>query len=468
MKITDEGVASVLLWLVSVIYLAGFKIFHIFPVLFFDYRVFILIIALGIYFYYKKNPHWDKAIFIFILFYFVRVIRFYVPQFPLPVTIGAIPFRWLFLVFYSIALFFLFSWVEIKNKNILAGLVVFFSLLLSVLLDYKLVIVLLALGAYFHYKKKPQWDKILVILILFFFIYIPTVASFDQSYVIAANPRAILTPSWWTALNWIKNNTEECAVVATYWDPGHFITGIARRPVVYDGGTQNALAQFNKSSVDLNSKAFQDPTMFTIEGNTVVRSRMKDMATTLFTDDEELAYDILKLYRGNCSEMYYLASWDLIGKSQWWSYFSTWEPNKATGNKYFYIPLQLSMKKEGEDGSTNYVFSLGQNQAIVINEKTAGGQTIMTPVLKQGPSFTKISKLFYFENGKAFMQQYQGAEVEGMVWLDPSKQSLFFIPKELENSMFTRLFFFQGQGLKHFEFVNNWDGEVKLFKVKFD
>ncbi|OYT56075.1 MAG: hypothetical protein B6U68_03920 [Candidatus Aenigmarchaeota archaeon ex4484_14] len=67
MKITDEGVASVLLWLVSVIYLAGFKIFHIFPVLFFDYRVFILIIALGIYFYYKKNPHWDKAIFIFIL-----------------------------------------------------------------------------------------------------------------------------------------------------------------------------------------------------------------------------------------------------------------------------------------------------------------------------------------------------------------------------------------------------------------
>ncbi|RLF28877.1 MAG: hypothetical protein DRN05_02980 [Thermoplasmata archaeon] len=423
MKITDERVATVLIWLVNIIFLAGVNI---------------------------------------------PIVNTKLSQFPFPDTIGSIPFKWFFLVFYSIALFFFISRIKIKSKNVIISLLVFFSLLLSILLNYKLVLAFLALGGYFHYKKKPQWDKILVVFVLFFFIYIPTAASFNQSYYIASHPQPILTPSWWAALNWIKNNTEPCAVIATYWDPGHFITAIARRPVVYDGGTQNSLAQFNKSSVDLGSKAFQDPTMFTIEGNKIIRSRMKDMATMLFTDDEELAYDILKLYRGNCKEMYVLASWDLIGKSQWWSYFATWEPNKATGKKYYYIPLRLSMKKEGENGSVNYVFSLGQNQAIVINEKNLSGQVILTPILKQGPTFAKISKLLYFENGKAVLQKYKNAEVEGMVWLDPSKQSLFFIPKELENSMFTRLFFFHGQGLEHFKFVDNWGGEVKLFRVKFD
>jgi hypothetical protein len=30
------------------------------------------------------------------------------------------------------------------------------------------------------------------------------------------------------------------------------------------------------------------------------------------------------------------------------------------------------------------------------------------------------------------------------------------------------MFLFNGQGLQNFEYVNNWGGEVKLYKVKFD
>ena len=44
---------------------------------------------------------------------------------------------------------------------------------------------------------------------------------------------------------------------------------------------------------------------------------------------------------------------------------------------------------------------------------------------------------------------------------------LIHIPPELENSMFTRMFFFNGYGMENFEFVNNWGGEVKLFRVIF-
>jgi len=40
------------------------------------------------------------------------------------------------------------------------------------------------------------------------------------------------------------------------------------------------------------------------------------------------------------------------------------------------------------------------------------------------------------------------------------------MPPELVDALFTRMFFFDGAGLKNFELVHNWGGEVKLFRVK--
>jgi len=75
---------------------------------------------------------------------------------------------------------------------------------------------------------------LLIIFLLFVNIY------YMESLKISECAGTVLSNNWWEALNWIKNNTKECAVVATYWDPGHFITGIARRPVVFDGASQGS------------------------------------------------------------------------------------------------------------------------------------------------------------------------------------------------------------------------------------
>ncbi|MBI3190912.1 hypothetical protein HYZ41_04395, partial [archaeon] len=74
-----------------------------------------------------------------------------------------------------------------------------------------------------------------IIMIIIFLLFVNS--YYLESLKISECAGTVLSDNWWQALNWIKNNTKECAVVATYWDPGHFITGIARRPVVFDGAS---------------------------------------------------------------------------------------------------------------------------------------------------------------------------------------------------------------------------------------
>ena len=63
---------------------------------------------------------------------------------------------------------------------------------------------------------------------------------FQPANALSQGAGTILSPGWFDALTWIEQNTAPCAVVATYWDPGHFITAIAQRAVVFDGASQGA------------------------------------------------------------------------------------------------------------------------------------------------------------------------------------------------------------------------------------
>src|SRR3989338_2814099 len=85
-------------------------------------------------------------------------------------------------------------------------------------------------------NKRYATIGILLVLILLLF----NSFYFQPANAISQGAGTILTPNWYSALTWINNNTEQCAVVATYWDPGHFITAIAQRAVVFDGASQGA------------------------------------------------------------------------------------------------------------------------------------------------------------------------------------------------------------------------------------
>ena len=339
---------------------------------------------------------------------------------------------------------------------------------------------------------------ILSSVVLIFIIIVMNFYYFSTSAFIAKNQGTVLNNNWYNALTWINKNTAECAVIATYWDPGHFITGIARRPVVFDGASQGdtiyssdtvysnmrpgeiRLENYDNNIVQVIHKIDSQYILDYISKhypqytNGTERARIKDIAISLFTSNESLALKYLEDYRQpGCSEFYYIASADLIGKSTWWTYFATWNPEGSSqpcnselnkGSCYNYLNAGLGQTRPSPaDNAIIYSYPFAQQQAFLIYEINGTRRAF----LQQGNQVLKIKNLMFFFNNQGIVTTDESAEVPGLLIQDPGKGSIIFIPQELQNSMFTRLMFFDGSGLENFEFVNNWGGEVKLYRVNF-
>lgn len=312
-----------------------------------------------------------------------------------------------------------------------------------------LIFTAIAAAGLFHGKKILQKELALA-LVLFFIVSFSFSYYYRPAEAVARGQPPILDQNWFDALSWLHDNTPNCTVVATYWDPGHFITGVARRPVVFDGASQGATRTV------------------IVNGTEVITARIQDISTTLLTPDEDRALDILRKYRNpGCNEMYYIASQDLLSKSVWWSYFATWDPARvgAKGDQYSYAIAQRSQSRPILDqNAIAHVYPLNQQTAFVVYESNNTYQAF----LQQGSSLATIGNLFYFDkNGNGIMKAKPDADMDGLLWLTPDKGVVIFAPPQLENSMFTQMYLFNGFGLKNFELVGNYGGEVKLFKVKF-
>jgi len=271
-----------------------------------------------------------------------------------------------------------------------------------------------------------------------------------------------ISKNWENAMEWLKNNTPECTVVATYWDPGYWIAALSERKVIFDGGSQNSL-KYTKLE-DLNGlDCVEDRHGYIKEINGTkycITSRIQDMAGVLYTSNETWAAKVLETYMGNCSELYELVSHDLIGKSHWWTYFSNWDPEKGKGKAYDYIVVQLyKQKKLLLENGTALIY--GPFVLKIVNKNNS--QEI-TPLLLQNGKYYKIKNLVLPINNTTKLT-YPNASIPGTLWIDPSFRIAIYMPEQTENSLFTRMFFYNGAGLKYFEpaYLNP---EVKLFRFK--
>ncbi|MBI5060815.1 MAG: hypothetical protein HZB67_00715 [Candidatus Aenigmarchaeota archaeon] len=327
-------------------------------------------------------------------------------------------------------------------------------------------------------------DKKKIILTGIFLVFLAAIMNYyyyEPSTYIARGQGTVLSDNWWEALNWIKNNTEECVTVATYWDPGHFITGIADRAVVFDGASQNSLLVMDVPGASGGLKIIPYDNgikQLSMEQNgTITHARIKDIGISLLTSNETLALDILKNYRKpNCSEMYYIASSDLIFKSQWWTYFATWDPtvecdtSLCKGAKYFYSPIQFSKNTPLFFLKTvGYEYPVSDRQSFILY----ADNTSLHVLFQQDNNFVKVSKILLMTNEGFLAIEDPAAEMKGTVLVPGfapgyTPDYIFYMSPELEDAMFTKMFFLNGAGLKNFEFVNSWGNEVKLFRIKFN
>ena len=335
---------------------------------------------------------------------------------------------------------FLFAWAAVTFIMILNG--VRFSLLFS---SAAAVSAGYVIGnAVTHVKKN-------IIGITFFGIIAVLTLMFVSDAISSglASRGMEVSQNWMNALDWLKKNADKSSLITTWWDPGHIIAGYTGLKVHADGShcSPGECIPYNHNV------------------------RIQDMGRTFSTSSEDEAVSILKKYKSltpeQCqevrkayddkvpsnacdpvSDIYVIASSDLIGKYHWLSYFG------SGGNAKDFIQLPLK-GYDPNQGILTYA-----NGEITLMRK--GDQWV--PVV-QGKYVVK--EIIYEENGQKHLNFTNATNaIDGMVWVDPSYQIVVFMPPEIRDSIFTKMFFFNGQDLKKFELVYS-NPELKIFKVNF-
>jgi asparagine N-glycosylation enzyme membrane subunit Stt3 len=264
----------------------------------------------------------------------------------------------------------------------------------------------------------------------------------------------ITSTNWYNALDWLKANANPKSLVVTWWDPGHIIAGYTGLRVHADGAHcgsgPNACIPYGHDA------------------------RIQDMGRVFSISDEAEAMSILNKYKqltpAQCDEakavyasimpadacdavpeMYVMASSDLIGKYYWLSYFGT-----GTGRNYAQMPRTSVDQTQG-------VLSYGGGTISLVYKD--GTWVPVLNVAEQGIRNAVVQSLVYFENGQQKRLTFNETNmVDGMLWVDPSYSTVIFMDPATRDSIFTRMFFFDGEGLQHFQLVYS-NGEIRLFKV---
>lgn len=323
------------------------------------------------------------------------------------------------------------------------------------------------IGNLFKYLRSKN---LLFFSTIFSLIGILTFASISNAVQVGyASGGLSVSQNWYDALDWLKENADKDSLVATWWDPGHIITGYTGLKVHADG------AHCNPASCIPYNHNF----------------RIRDMGRIMSTNDENESIEIIKNYTHlteeqcnaakkklgsivpddackDVSEVYIIASNDLIGKYFWMSCFGTFDMNlwKTTGGKqwkcdgknFIQVPF-TNVDKQGlpvysQGGLTITLLQNGTDLLAVVNSP---GQGVRNSLVSD--------VIFYQGNTMIHSKPSTNNTIDGMVWIDPSFRVIIFMDPKIRDAVFTKMFFFNGEGLNNFEFVYQ-NPEVKIYKAK--
>jgi len=305
--------------------------------------------------------------------------------------------------------------------------------------------------------------------------------------------------NWVEMLDWLKNNATEDSIVSTWWDPGHIIAGYTGLRVMADGA--------------------HCPPQHCIPYDHNIR--IQNMGRIMSTNDESEAVDILKKYMqltpeqceevkqkfGNivpeeacepASEMYFISSNDLIGKFTWMNYFGGYRAPIQSGTDFQKNPGvccaqtpksepdQIPCGEFADQGKgvwvwCPWIFTLSdvqqddQGNPIYIYDYSGLKMSIVQKPNYLVPIYNNqylINQMTFFSGGLRQDINLKDTSInleriDGLVWVDPSFMNLVYFAPAIKDSVFTKTFFFDGEGLKHFELVYS-NPEIKLYRVNFD
>ncbi len=338
------------------------------------------------------------------------------------------------------------------------------------------------------------------------------------SYKVSNRDVPIINDAWYNALKEIQKNSEENAIITSWWDFGHHFKALADRPVTFDGTTQD-LPQAHwvgKSLLTDNEdqaigilrmldcggyesynelKKIKNDSLEPIEILYAIIVMDEDHARTALTRDygltNEQAQNILEYTHCSPPQGFYITSSDMIGKSGVWAHFGSWDFTRADiwyttqgmdkqssldymmqmhnysqekAEQTYYEIQALADEKEantwiaGWPGYSSELDSCNVAGSIVTCanglEVNLDGMDAYFPNTQQG--LVKPVSLVYATKDGVFEKQLNGSVPYSvaLVPIGESYKSILMSP-ELADSMFTRLFFFEGHGLRHFKLLTH-------------
>jgi len=368
---------------------------------------------------------------------------------------------------------------------------------------------------------------VILLGVLFFPVnFVGTANAIAQQHVPSMND------AWWGTLTNIKDNSQENAIITSWWDFGHWFKFIADRPVTFDGASQNNPQAHWVGKILLTSN----------EKQAIGILRMLDCgATTAFDElDKEnnditvsvdMLYDIVELKkeaarkylinngissdtanavieRTHCEppEAFFIASSDMVSKAGVWAHFGSWNFSRARywttlrgeseasalnqlsgfgieGNEATNIFFEVN-SLAGEDAANTWIAPWPSYQSqrhgcnVDDNTATCGNGLVVdlttfeaTISTQQGPS--QVQRLAVFD-GKENPTYYDGPKgsqrITASLYIEGDSYRSTLSQPSLEGSMFTRMFFDNGRGLRYFEpfdkRVQPGGGDIFVYKVK--
>ena len=365
-----------------------------------------------------------------------------------------------------------------------------------------------------------------VVIILMLWLVLP--ASVDAGHRVARNQMPMYNDAWDDTLNIIVESSED-AIITSWWDFGHWFVASARRRVTFDGGDQGrrihwvgkTLLTSNETEAvsilrmlncgqerptELLEKYFDEYKSVKILYELIEVNNKTEAELVLRREglsDENISEIMQYTYCDDLIDNYFIASSDMVGKSGVWAHFGIWDFDRA----HIYNRVRNSNIQEALEILTSEM-NLSETLArATYNEimTTPGEQWIspwpsymsdvrtcnddngtlicgngvvinedMEVFVASQNELLKVKNFAYIDDDEFKLIEQEDYDIDVGVALLPRGQfgSTIIMDQALTGSMFTRMFFFEGFGLKHFDYLNferGIDGiEIYLYKVNWD
>jgi asparagine N-glycosylation enzyme membrane subunit Stt3 len=267
-----------------------------------------------------------------------------------------------------------------------------------------------------------------------------------------------ISPNWDNTWEFLKTQTPELSIVGTWWDPGHMIAGIAERRNFADGA-HCANCFYN------------------------INNRITDLGKIMVTSNENESLELIRKYQGDSPNVYWIASDDLIGKFRWLQYFGTGCDGVTDPECPLYIQLAESSRSVDNNGNILFRnYDMGQGTTLMIYNAQ-----LPIPMLVQGINIALFDEFIVYngtqpvsiklsdEELNSFIEALKPLEsqlnarfvnqtIDMTVWMPAHYSYIVLIPPTLRDSVFTKMFMLEGEGLEHFEQVYR-NEQVKIYEV---